>query len=149
MPDVLTAVIDSTVLVSAFLTEGGVSAELLRYAREGVFLVFLSEDILTETQHTLAYPRIRERYDYTDVDVADFLNRLRLAATLVTELPQMTVVTRDPNDDMVIATAARAQAAYIVTRDDDLLSLQQYEDITIISPEAFMAILRERGRLNP
>ena len=149
MPEPLTAVSDSTVLVSAFLTKGGVSAELLRYAREGVFLVFLSEDILTETQHTLAYPRIRERYNYTDADVADFLNRLRLAATLVTELPQMTVVTRDPNDDMVIATAARAQAAYIVTRDDDLLSLQQYEDITIISPEAFMAILRERSRSNP
>jgi predicted nucleic acid-binding protein len=54
------------VLVSASLTEGGVSAALLRYAREGVFLVFLSEDIVTETQHTLAYPRIRERYDYTD-----------------------------------------------------------------------------------
>ena len=49
MPEALTAVIDSTVLVSAFLTEGGVSAALLRYAREGVFLVFLSEDILTET----------------------------------------------------------------------------------------------------
>jgi predicted nucleic acid-binding protein len=61
MPDVLTAVIDSTVLVSAFLTEGGVSAALLHFAREGVFLVSLSEDILTETQHTLAYPRIRER----------------------------------------------------------------------------------------
>ena len=44
MPAALTAVIDSTVLVSAFLTEGGVSAELLRYAREGVFLVFLSDD---------------------------------------------------------------------------------------------------------
>src|SRR5438132_13946084 len=53
MPEVLTAVIDSTVLVSAFLTEGEASAELLRYAREGVFLVFLSEDILTETEHTL------------------------------------------------------------------------------------------------
>jgi putative PIN family toxin of toxin-antitoxin system len=149
MPDVLQAVIDSTVLVSAFLTEGGVSAELLRYAREGVFLVSLSEDILTETEHTLAYPRIRERYDYTEADVADFLNRLRVAATLVTELPQVTVVARDPNDDMVIATAIRAQAAYVVTRDNDLLSLQQHEDITIISPEAFIAIMRERGRLNP
>ncbi len=149
MPEVLTAVIDSTVLVSAFLTEGGVSAELLRFAREGVFLVFLSEDILAETQHTLAYPRIRERYNYTDDDVTDFLNRLRLAADIVTELPQVTVVTRDPNDDMIIATAARAQAAYLVTRDNDLLSLQQYEDITIISPETFIAIVRERGRLNP
>jgi putative PIN family toxin of toxin-antitoxin system len=120
MPEVLKAVIDSTV-----------------------------EDILIETQHTLAYSRIRERYDYTDEDVADFLNRIRVAANLVTELPQVTVVTRDPNDDMVIATAVCAQAAYIVTRDKDLLSLQQYEDITVISPEAFMAIIRELGRLSP
>src|SRR5712691_11618407 len=149
MPEALTAVLDSTMLVSAFLTEGGVSAELLRYAREGVFLVFLSEDILIETQHTLAYPRIRERYNYTDADVADFLNRLRVAANLVTELPQVTVVTRDPNDDMVIATAVRAQAAYIVTRDNDLLSLQHHEGITMITPEAFIAIVRERGRLSP
>lgn len=142
----LKAIVDSTVLVSAFLTAGGVSDALLRYAKEGIFLVSLSEEILTETQHTLAYPRIRRRYHYTDEDVADFLTRLRVAAHLVTELPQVTVVFRDPNDDMVIATALRAQAAYIVTRDDDLLSLQQYENITILTPEAFMAILREHRR---
>ena len=143
MPDVLTAVIDSTVLVSAFLTEDGVSAELLRYAREGVFVVFLSEEILTETEHTLSYPRIRARYTYTDEDVADFLDRLRVAAQLIPDLPQFTGIVRDPNDDMVIATAHRAHAAYIVTRDDDLLSLQQYEDISILTPEAFIAIVRE------
>src|SRR5262245_49037120 len=32
--------------------------------------------------------------------------------------------------------------------DKDLLSLQHYEGITVITPEAFMATLRERGRLN-
>jgi len=105
--------------------------------------VFLSEEILTETEHTLGYERIRERYTYTDDDVADFLNRLRIAAILVDDLPPLTVV-RDPNDDMVIATAQRAQTAYIVTRDRDLLTLQQYEDITIITPEAFIAIVREQ-----
>jgi putative PIN family toxin of toxin-antitoxin system len=143
MPDALTAVIDSTVLVSAFLTKGGVSAELLRYAREGVFLVFFSDEILTETEHTLSYPRIRARYTYTDEDVTDFLDRLRVAAQLITDLPRLTGIVRDPNDDMVIATARRANAAYIVTRDDDLLSLQQYEDISILTPEAFIAIVRE------
>src|SRR3954454_12262897 len=104
MPAVLTAVIDSTVLVSAFLTEGGVSAALLRSAREGEILVFLCADMLTETEYTLAYPRIRERYNYTDADVANFLNGLRIPANLVDAIPHVTVV-RDPNDDMVIATA--------------------------------------------
>jgi predicted nucleic acid-binding protein len=50
---------------------------------------------------------------------------------------------------MVLATASAAHAAYLITRDLDLLSLQTYEGITIVTPEAFMAILRERGRLNP
>jgi predicted nucleic acid-binding protein len=58
------------------------------------------------------------------------------------------VVIRDPNDDMVIATALKANAASIVTRDDDLLSLQRYEDIAIFTPEAFMAMLRERGMIS-
>jgi len=31
---------------------------------------------------------------------------------------------------------------YLVTRDKDLLVLQQYEGITIITPEAFLALLR-------
>ena len=69
-------------------------------------------------------------------------------AIVETDIPHLSVV-RDPNDDMVIATAVRAQAAYIVTRDKDLLSLQHYGDITMITPEAFIAIVRERGRLNP
>ena len=47
------------------------------------------------------------------------------------------------------ATARAADATYLITRDLDLLTLQTYEGITILTPEAFMAILRERGRLNP
>jgi AbrB family looped-hinge helix DNA binding protein len=35
----------------------------------------------------------------------------------------------------------------IITRDDDLLSLRQYEGIIMIMPEAFMGLLREQGRL--
>ena len=38
----------------------------------------------------------------------------------------------------------RAIVAYIVTRDKDLLSLQHYEDITMITPEAFIGIVREQ-----
>jgi len=50
---------------------------------------------------------------------------------------------------MVLATARAADATYLITRDLDLLSLQSYEGITIITPEAFMAVLREHGGLHP
>jgi putative PIN family toxin of toxin-antitoxin system len=147
----LSAVLDSTVLISAFLAQRGVSNELLRYAREGAFLLFLSEEILNEAQGVLLDEerRHRQRYHYPNEGAIHFIDGLRGFTHLVTGLPQVTVVIRDPNDDMVIATAQRAQAAYIVTRDKDLLSLQYYEGITMITPEAFIAVVREGGRLNP
>jgi predicted nucleic acid-binding protein len=64
----------------------------------------------------------------------------------VTDLPQIAVVRRDPNDDMVIATAQHSQAAYIVTRDNDLLSLHHYQGVMMITPEAFIALVCKRRR---
>jgi predicted nucleic acid-binding protein len=115
------AVLDSTVLISAFLAQRGVSNELLRHARAGAFLLCLSEEILAEAQGVLLDEarRHRQRYHYPNEEAINF---------------------------MVIATAQRGQAAYIVTRDKDLLSLQHHEGITMMTPEAFIAIVRERRR---
>jgi putative PIN family toxin of toxin-antitoxin system len=142
------AVLDSTVLISAFLAQRGVSNELLRHAREGVFLLCLSEEILHEAQGVLLDEerRHRQRYHYRNAEAIHFIEGLRDFAHLVANIPEVTVVIRDPNDDMVVATAQRAQAASIVTRDKDLLSLQHYKGITMIPPEAFIALVRERRR---
>ena len=145
------AVLDSTVLISAFLAQRGVSNELLRHAREGAFSLFLSEEILNEAQEVLLDEerRHRQRYHYPNEAAIIFIDGLRDVAHLVTDLPQVIVVIRDPNDDRVIATAVRAQAAYIVTRDKDLLSLQHHEGITMMTPETCIAIVRERERMGP
>jgi predicted nucleic acid-binding protein len=68
---------------------------------------------------------------------------------LVPDLPQVTVVLRDPQDDMGMATALPAPVASLVTRDADLLSLGSYEGMTMITPEACMGLLREHGSLPP
>jgi len=146
----LNAVADSTVLVSAFLRTGGVSDVLLRRAADGAFVVSLSQPIVTETETVLLERElIRRRYPYTDEDVAEFCQMLQRSFPMLTDLPPLTGVVRDPNDDMVVATALQARAAYLITRDRDLLSLQTYENITILTPEAFMALLRERETRPP
>ena len=45
---------------------------------------------------------------------------------------------------MIIATAVAAKADYLVTGDKDLLSLGSYRGIGIVTPEAFMGVLREK-----
>lgn len=60
-------VLDSTILVSAFLVKGGPANELLHQAEAGVFAVCLCSAILEETRRVLLdYPRIRKRYHYPD-----------------------------------------------------------------------------------
>lgn len=140
------AVLDSTVLVSAFLNAGGVSDALLTQAREGAFRLALAEDILAETERVLlTTDRIRRRYAYPDAAVAQYIRSLRTLFPPLGALPPLTGIVRDPNDDMIVACAVQAQTSHIVTRDADLLSLGSYEGITMITPEAFMALLRGRA----
>lgn len=136
-------VLDSTVIVSAFLAKTGVSAELLHKAKDGGFDMCLAEEILEEVQRALLqYQKIRKRYHYTDQAVIQFVQNIRIVAHLITGLPSIEVVNSDPNDNMVVACALKAGANYIVTRDNDLLSLKIYEDIKIVTPENFIGILR-------
>ena len=45
---------------------------------------------------------------------------------------------------MIVACAIAAGADYLVTRDKDILSLDHYERIRFVTPEALLKILRER-----
>jgi putative PIN family toxin of toxin-antitoxin system len=144
MPEI---VIDSTVLVSAFLTArpGGASHELLRFAAAGAFTLHLSPAIVRETERVLlTRKRLRERYAYQDKDVRIFITNLMLLAEMTGEITDIPRVVRDPNDDMVIACALAIDADYVVSRDRDLLDLYQHNRITILSPEDFLAKLRQQ-----
>ena len=50
---------------------------------------------------------------------------------------------------MIVACALAAEAEYIVTRDKDLLSLGRHQSIEMITPEAFLQVLRIRNDPRP
>ncbi len=140
----LSAVLDSTILVSSFLTEGGVAFKILQSAREEKFQWYCTEVILQETRRVLLQEqRLRTKYHYTDEQVEVFINASRASSLMVAELPTVKIIARDPQDDPVVACALAAQATYIVTRDKDLLDLQSYQGITILTPEEFLRILQD------
>lgn len=140
------AVADTTVLVSAFLTPRGVSSELLRRAREGAFTLVLSPEILDEARDRLLHrQRIRKRYPYADERVSRFIRLLQATTTAIAAPPPVSGVVRDPDDDMVVACALGAGADYIVTRDKDLLSLGAYEGIRMVTPRQFLDLLEGSG----
>ena len=136
------AVLDSSVLISAFLTPHGSVVRLLREPVRSRYELWLSEFILTETAEVLlSKPRLRQDA-YEDSAVRDFIHWLLTQAEMVADLPQLRVVADDPKDDPVIATAVAAKADYLVTGDRaHLLPIGQYEGIQIVSPREFLEVI--------
>ena len=143
----LHVVLDSVVAVSAFLTDG-LAADILSQCQENVNL-YTAEEILQEIRRVLLEkPHIRNRYRYSSEQVEDFINYLRNINTVVAQLPEIRVVEQDPKDDMIIACAVEVSANYIISRDQHLLDLGNYQQIKIVSPEEFIHILRYEGEHN-
>jgi len=115
---------------------------LLQFGGQEGVEFFVSDQILAETERVLNYGRLRKRYPYYDDDIASFIQLIASIAQVVSPRSPIEGVVRDPNDDMILACAVEARAQHIISRDKDLLSLERFHDIEIVSPEDYMAILR-------
>jgi len=91
---------------------------LLRLPLRGRYELVLSQEILTETaQSLLTKESVRSYATYADEDVHGYLAWLLSVAEIVDDIPELSVVANDPKDNMVVATAVAAKAAYLVTGD--------------------------------
>ena len=138
------AVLDSSVLISAFITPHGRVMELLRHPLRGRYQMYLSEEILSETAEVLlSKESIRHNFIYQDEDMRAYIGWLLSVAELVDDIPELSVVQNDPKDNMVVATAVAAKVDYLVTGDGKhLLPIKEYQGIFIIAPRHFLDLLQ-------
>lgn len=132
------AVIDTNVVVSAFVFRAGTLAWLREAIVNGALIPLVSDETLVEMARVLAYPRFgltaedRENIIVHYMEHAEAIKQPRTRA----RLPQC----RDPHDEMFIRLAYAAKADAIVTGDDDLLTLALESRIPILTPVAFRAL---------
>ena len=123
-------VLDTNVLLSAVLVPG-----TCREFLKGQALLhdwFTSSELVAELAEKLA-----GKLGLAPERTPFFLVYQR-RARLVVPLPLPARVCRDPDDDLVLATALAAQADVIITGDKDLLTLKTHGGVRIRSPRQFM-----------
>lgn len=137
--DLVRAVVDVNVLISAALSARGSSAKILRKSREGEFELILSELLIEELARALAYPKIRKRVPAEKA--TEFINWLRNHGTLARDPADPPPVrSPDPDDDYLLALAI-SQRAFLVTGDQHLLGL--HDDLPILTPVQFVKELAQ------
>ncbi|MBA4391781.1 MAG: putative toxin-antitoxin system toxin component, PIN family [Syntrophus sp. (in: bacteria)] len=126
------AVFDTNVLVAAFLTEG-ICAKLLIRARRRDFDLILCDGILQEFKRVL-----KKKFATSPHETSEALIILSEAALEIHgRTDSITPICRDSDDDLILACARDAVADYVVTGDEDLLVLKNYEGINIVNPREF------------
>ena len=132
-------VLDTNVVIAAFAARG-LCAEIFEVCLSE-HTVILSEYILSEIKEKLA-----EKIKLPKNIVKNIDAYLRDSAEIVVPANFEKPVCRDRDDDNIIATALSGKVKFIITGDDDLLSLKNYKDIAIITPKDFWLKLREENR---
>ena len=128
------AVLDTNVYVSAFVF-GGLPRAVFEEAERGTFELFSSTHIKEETERIL-----REKFNWSQGKVSQAVEPLWEISTIV--VPKQTLsVLQDESDNRILECAASAQAFCIVSGDNDLLSLGEFEGILIFTVREFLASL--------
>lgn len=137
------ATIDTSVLapsVRRIHTPEHQLAPILRAWRARQFEMVLSAHILEELQRTLSSPYFARRLSNHDIAVA--VLGFQTFATIIEITVTVEGVATHPEDDLILATAVSGQVDYLVTLDQQLLRLGSYSSVQIVSPQAFLTILR-------
>ena len=142
------AVVDASVLVSAFLFPESVAGHVVKLANQGKYVLHLSPLLLYETRYALLATRLRAIHMAagTRRSLRGSRNYKRLGRRFTAPLPEIGSVCRDPNDDHDIATALALNADVIVTGDKDLLALSRYRSIPASSPPWVFLARTRRSR---
>ena len=133
------AVFDTNVLVSALFWHGP-SHALLEQVRNGSIASITSPALLGELAGVIGRAKFDAILARSSTSRDQALAQLRQLAEVVEPPPLTLPICRDPDDDAVLALALAAKVDWIVSGDDDLLVLQTFQGIDIITPA--QALLR-------
>lgn len=143
MTNDIRAVIDTNVLISGlFGIKDSPSAQILSAVRSQKIILVTSPVIVGEIEEVVNRDRIVKHTKMTKGERADFLDKLIERSDVTAGKQLLQLVSRDTKDDKFLACAFEAKADYIITGDEDLLVLKEYEGIKIVTPREFLKILK-------
>ncbi|HEX6231381.1 MAG TPA: putative toxin-antitoxin system toxin component, PIN family [Actinomycetota bacterium] len=121
------AVLDTNILISAFVFPGGPPEAVYRLAIERRIELVTSPDILAEFGRILL-----EKFDWDPTKVELAVAQVARTGTVVRPAEVVRVIAEDPEDDRILEAARAAGAEVVVSGDRHLLRLGEWQGIRIL-----------------
>jgi uncharacterized protein len=132
----LRVVLDTNVLISAFIFPGGAPEAVYRLALEGHVELVSSPPLLAEFGRVLG-----QKFGWEASRAAQAVGQLARIGIVVEPSKTVRVIEADSDDDRVLEAAIEASAPIIVSGYRHLLGLREWRGIRVLAPAAFRAEL--------
>jgi putative PIN family toxin of toxin-antitoxin system len=127
------AVLDTNILISAFVFPGGAPEAVYRAALEGRLDLVTSPPLLAELGRVLA-----DKFGWEGPMAEAAVAQVARIGTVVRPRRAISVIEEDPSDDRVLEAAAEGEANMIVSGDRHLLQLRQWHGIRVVRAAALL-----------
>jgi putative PIN family toxin of toxin-antitoxin system len=139
-------VFDCMIFLQAAINPDGPAFACFRLVDEGRLALCLSAEVLAEACDVLNRPRLRRKFPpLTPEWVETFLRNATAKALVLSEVPCIFTLERDPKDERYVNLALATKARFLVSRDNDLLDLmrderfrQRFPEVMILDPAALL-----------
>lgn len=102
------------------------------------------QELFEELRKTIqGKPYLRDRITQADLD--ELLEALRAVAVIPSPLEDLAPLSRDPDDDYLLAYGLLEEVDYLITGDDDLLAIGKIDTLRIVRVPVFHQLLIRRG----
>jgi uncharacterized protein len=126
---------DTNIYVSAF-EFAGLPYQLIQAAEDGRVRLSISEPIRQELSRVL-----QAKFGWSADEVDEAMLQLAGCTELVRPTETLDVIPNDPADNRVLECAVAAGSQFIITGDNDLLSLGQFRNIRIVKVADFLPLI--------
>lgn len=114
-------VLDTNILARAASGPPSPAAELVQWVLEKDYTLIVSPFLLSELSRVMRYESVRRIHGKSDQEIDQFLCNIQLASIVVEpESNAISLVSSDPDDDPIIATAVVFKADILCTLDRHL-----------------------------
>lgn len=125
-------VLDTNVLIDGFNDSYSFAKRIIDEVSAGKLQAFANSQTIRENRLILGRLIKDDRYRR---EMESFFDQI-----VKVENRRTVSVVVDPEDNKILESAVESGAEYLITRDNDLLAIGQYDDVKIVEPGTFWAV---------
>jgi putative PIN family toxin of toxin-antitoxin system len=130
--------LDTNIWISGLLW-GGKPRQIIQLWQQKRILLYSSQVLLEELAATLAYPKLQRRLKKLEITAEELLKEVSQIITLTQPVSLSNISKlRDSKDKIVLEAAVSVPVDVIVSGDEDLLVLEQFQNIPIVTVKDFL-----------